>query len=141
MPDPIEIPPVNPPEPPNLPDDGDEKEKIDPGSLEGLPKAEPTDSHNVQKRIDKLTKKFRDEERARLDLEKKLADIDAAHQRDMEIARQHNDQLIAAMKTAQAPKEKPPENVNMEQPPAAGVNQFSRPRPYQVVYAEGGLPV
>src|SRR5512146_1031458 len=96
MPDPIETPPVEtpPPDPP-VEEPEDKEEKVDPGTLEGLPKG---DSPNVQKRIDKLTAKFRSEERARQELEKRLADIDAQHQRDMEIARQHNDQLIAAMK-------------------------------------------
>lgn len=72
------------------------KETVDPGSLEGKPKEEkkpepPPDHPRFQKVYGKM-KEF----------ERQLNEKDAQHTRDIELLRQHNEQLIAAVRAGQS---------------------------------------
>lgn len=98
------------PEAPETNEEPEVEEQEDPGQLEGLPKVEPKDSLTVQKRIDKLTAKFRAEERRRQDNEKKLTELQEQYKRDIDLMRQHNQQVIEAVKAGQ-PKTQAPDEV------------------------------
>lgn len=72
----------------------------DPGSLEGLPKPEPTDSKAVQKRIDKLTKKMRDYERTSEEFKKMAEEREDA----VRLLQQQNAELFEVIKKRSEPQ-------------------------------------